>query len=1011
MHLFPESMLLGLIHNAALLIALAFLYDSFTRDAAPSSFPRRCATSLALGGIAMAVMLSPWELRPGLFFDTRSILLGVTGLFFGLWPTVVATAMAAGLRVAQGGIGVPMGVAVIVASSLVGLVWRRRRGKDLSGLHAGELFVFGLALHLVMLACALLLPRPHILETLRRVALPVLLIYPAATAALGCMLVRRLARNRLVARLSESESRYHSLFDNNHLPMLLVDPETGAVVDANPSACAYYGWSRTEITGRRMEDIAVMPAGEVRRFLEGARTRQNTALRARHRLADGRIREVESSSGPIRHLGRLLLYFVTIDVTERLEAERHLLESEKRFRLLVENAPNGIFVQTGGLFAYANPQAGRLLGLSASQTLVGNPVPDRFASKDRDAVCERIRRLNQDRLAVPLVEETMLRVDGSEFVAEVAAVPIVWDGQEGALVFFRDITDRKRADERLRLSESRLQSLFSITQMETASLETLLAHAAAEARRLTGSRFGCLFLQGEEDGRLMLVQETGGGTCKALWPAGPYAVADLGPWAEAVRLGRPVVVPAGAVPTGPDGRQTVREALCVPIVSGDGIGALLVVADKEEPYDAADIRVASLLMDAVWRMVARTRDAAALVAAKEAAETASRVKSEFLANMSHELRTPLNGIQGMAQLLAATALNDEQRQYVDAALSSCRRLTRLLGDILDLSRVESGKLGLVPEPFRLDDLLAAVAAAFEPACREAGLDWSVAVEGGVPEILYGDEGRVRQILYNVTGNAVKFTRKGSVRLEVWAGPRDARGFGSVLFTVADTGVGIAEKELDTVFEAFHQVERSFSKRFQGAGLGLAIVRRLIRLMGGAVAMESEVGQGTVCVCALPLVRPGLSSPKRGKARPAVVSKTSARPGLHVLVAEDDTINALSVRRILEKSGHAVTVAKNGQEAVDLALSELPDVVLMDVGMPILDGVKAAAVIRQKTSQAGLPSIPVIALTAHAMAGDRETFLAAGMDGYLAKPVDREDLLKAIERACHGRRPDGNGREG
>lgn len=248
---FPKTMLLGLANNAALLIVLAFLYDSFLRDRPHFPFLRRLAASLGLGAMAMIVMQSPWELRPGIFFDTRSILLGLAGLFFGPGPTLLATAMAAGLRLVQGGLGVQAGVATILVSSAIGLAWARVRKGDLAQLRLGELYAFGLVLHLGMLACMLLLPGSHALETLGHITLPVLLIYPAATAALGHLFVVRFARNRLLRRLSESESRYQSLFENNHVVMLLIDPDTGAVMDANPSACAYYGWSREEIKKKR----------------------------------------------------------------------------------------------------------------------------------------------------------------------------------------------------------------------------------------------------------------------------------------------------------------------------------------------------------------------------------------------------------------------------------------------------------------------------------------------------------------------------------------------------------------------------------------------------------------------------------------------------------------------------------------------------------------------------------------------------------------------------------------
>ncbi|MEA5088848.1 PAS domain S-box protein [Solidesulfovibrio sp.] len=988
-----KTVFLGLVNNAALLVALAFVYDSLTRaEIGRPSWQKRALAGLCLGGMAMAVMLNPWDLRPGLFFDTRSILLGVAGLFFGVLPTVVAMAMAASLRLVQGGVGVYMGLATTVVSGCCGLAWKRWGVRELAGLTPWNLLAFGIVLHVLVLACTFLLPLPVARETLETVGLPMLALYPPLTVALGLLLVRRLARNRLLSRLVESESRYQSLFENNHAAMLLIDPETGAVADANPSACAYYGWTREEIRQRRMADINTKPAQEVRAAMAEAQSGRKRTFEFRHRLADGRIRDVNVYSGPIRLDDRILLYSIVMDVTDRQEALRRLVASEKRFRLLVENAPYGIFVQTRGAFAYVNPSARRFFGVPGPGGLLGTPVLERVALPFRDKVRARIRRLNEDRLAVPMGEHSMLRLDGEPFIAEVAAVPVDWEGDDGALVFFRDVTDRRRKEEQVRASEARMKSLFAVTQMEAASLDALFAHVAAQAGALTESRYGCLFVRGETDGGLLLAASCGKAACRGLWEDGPQDLDALGEWLEAVRLRRPVIV------AGKREDETAGEALCVPAVAGDTVVALLVLVGKPEAYGESDIHFAALLMDTVWRMVARRRDATALLAAKEAAETASRVKSEFLANMSHELRTPLNGIHGMAQLLADTALTGEQRQYVDASLVSCRRLTRLLSDILDLSRVESGKLGLENQPFRLSDLLAAITAAFEPACLEAGLSWDVTVEAGVPDTLCGDEGRVRQILYNLVGNAVKFTRQGGVRLTVWAGPTDASGAGSVLFTVADTGVGIPAEELDAVFEAFHQVERSFSRRFQGAGLGLAIVRRLVGLMGGVVTMESEVGAGTRCLCALPLVHGESAAIRPTRVTAPVAPPVASR---RLLVAEDDAISALAVRRILEKDGHSVLVAKDGGEAVELAKAYQPDLILMDVGMPVLDGVEAARAIREAATQEGRRRIPIIALTAHAMAGDREALLAAGMDGYLAKPVDYEALLTAIRTHLAG----------
>jgi PAS domain S-box-containing protein len=1010
MELFPKSMILGLINNAALLITLAFLYDSFSRSVnLRSSGPKRIALSLALGGIAMAVMLNPWELRPGLFFDTRSILLGVTGLFFGLTPTILATLMVSGVRLAQGGIGLSMGLGVIVVSSSIGLAWGHWRGRDLSRLTLGELFIFGIVLHLAMLACVFMLPSELAWETFGRIALPVLVIYPLATAALGNLLVRRYVRNQVARRLEESESRYQSLFEDNHAVMLLIDPETEVIVDANPAASAFYGWPRERLRGMDLAVIHDPSLNEGSIILTQTVKGQSLFFQGLHRLADGRIRDVEVYGGPLRYLGRMLLYTIVVDSSSRKEVERNLMESEKRFRLVVESAPNGIFVQARGQFAYLNTQACQCLGVSSPERLLGTSVLERFAFEDRGKVAERIRQLNEHRKAVPLVEESMLRLDGTCFMAEVAAVPISWDGVDGALVFFWDITDRKKTEDRMRLNEARLQSLFTMTRLEMASMDDLLSHAVSEARQLTESRFGCVFVLREEDDRLSLASWSGrvDWVCEGLRLGEGYSLDELEPWSEAVRQCQPLVV-YGRIKAGLVGRHeqrsrdAARRSLCVPVVSDGTVTALLVVADKDGEYDASDIRQASLLMDALWRMVARKRDAEALLVAKEAAEKASRAKSEFLANMSHELRTPLNGIQGMTQLLALTELTAEQQEYVDAAMTSCRRLTRLLGDILDLSRVESGKLGLMIEPFSLEDCIAAMTAAFEPACLEAGLTWVVDVAPGTPRILRGDEGRVRQILYNLIGNAVKFTRIGGVRLEIAAGPTNRHGERYILFTVTDTGIGIPADQLEQIFEAFHQVERSFTRRFQGAGLGLAIVRRLVLLMGGCIAIESKEGGGTECTCALPLYCPVESRAEQSSpdAREETPTLTPLRK--RILVAEDDTINALAVRRLLEKMGHAVFVAKNGREAVEMAHDIQPDVIFMDVGMPLLDGVQASVAIREAAALSGKASVPIIALTAHVMAGDREWLLDVGMDGYLAKPVDRDNLVATLGKVLSGK---------
>ena len=412
------------------------------------------------------------------------------------------------------------------------------------------------------------------------------------------------------------------------------------------------------------------------------------------------------------------------------------------------------------------------------------------------------------------------------------------------------------------------------------------------------------------------------------------------------------------------------------------------------------LRMLGTHVDITERILA-TRE---LAEAKDAADAANKAKSEFLANMSHEVRTPLNGILGMIQLLAMTPVSQEQHEYLDAAKTSCRRLTTLLSDILDFSRIEAGKLLLQDCVFEVRNLKTPLLELFAVAAREKELRLHFSVDAKVPELLVGDEGRLVQILFNIVGNAIKFSDHGVVAVDVSLLRKEDAASCRVLFVVSDKGVGISDDSMKDIFEPFVQADGSYTRHFQGAGLGLSIVWKLVRLMGGEVAIESTLGRGTTVYISLPF-----QLPRDGEAVQASFSEDYVfrKEGTRrILFVEDDAVSLLSGKRMLEKAGYTVATAVDGKRALTLLAEQAFDLILMDVQMPVMDGVEATKAIRASTSLGPKAKIPIVAMTAYAMTGDRETFLAAGMDDYVAKPVDVRALQEVIERVL-GKTPAGN----
>ena len=729
----------------------------------------------------------------------------------------------------------------------------------------------------------------------------------------------------------------------------------GRFAYVNESACTNLGYTRDELQGMHVADINVnFRKEEWRAYLANRRTKGTQRFEARHRRKDGSVFVVGVTSHYRRYGGQEFLFSYAFDLTDRKRAEEELRRSQELLNevQMISRTGGWEFDLAANAMHWTDGQY-RLHGLEPDGSVhhLRDYLERCVHARDRAAIAEAFSLVIKSKAPVEIEYRPKLP-DGAERILVGKVLPdkdargVVWRVY-GSI---RDVTRERRAARDLQQSHERL-----LTILDAIDAEIFVS-------TLDGKEI--LFMNAQ------LRQAHGdpvpGSSCHELFHNDPMFCTACPKSDLLDEHGDPLPTVVHERFNPETKRWHLNHDRAIRWLEGEMVHMHMGADITELKTMAEELRVAM-----------------------SEAKAASLAKNEFLANMSHEIRTPLNGLLGMLQILQVTELDPEQRDCLETAVDSGRSLLQILNDILDLSKVESGKLELEAQPFELGEVIETVVSVFRYQVEGRGIDIAWKIDENLPRHFIADKGRLRQILFNLVGNAAKFTEKGSITIEAYPLPvpgPDRRT--RIFFSVTDTGIGIPDDKVDTIFDPFTQVDGSSTRKYQGTGLGLGIVRRLAGLMGGNVSVLSESGRGSTVAFTI------LAGNTEADAKKAIGPDTGAAAGgLAILVAEDERINRVVVQQLLGRLGHSVVCVENGEQALEALRGGRFDCVLMDIQMPGLDGLATTRAIREELHLA----LPVIALTAHAMKGDRERFLESGMNGYVSKPFDVAELQAELQR--------------
>jgi two-component system sensor histidine kinase/response regulator len=693
------------------------------------------------------------------------------------------------------------------------------------------------------------------------------------------------------------------------------------------------------------------------------------------------------------------------DLTERKQVEEDLRAanakiqiSEIKYRHLFEHSPMGIFqTDIAGNVLQANPAAVKMLGANSIEDVNRVGLLNMYVDPtDRDRLLSMVRQG-----PVSGFETLLRRIDGQCFPVSVGAY-LGKDNANKTLFIegtIEDISERRQAEAERKQDERRLQSLLKISQYNPATVRELLDYALDEAIALSGSEIGYIFRYNESTREMeitaysRLVMEK----CAVAEQELPvFKLDQVGLFGDPARLRKPLIINDYSAPCPskhgfPAGHLPISRFLSFPVIVDAQIVALVGVANKADAYTEEDAHQLNLMMESIWSIAQRKEMEQEILSAKEAAEAATRAKSKFLASMSHEIRTPMNAILGFTQLIQRDhGLTDQQRTGLDTIARNGEHLLALINDILEMSKIEAGRITLNPVFFDFHELLHDLRMMFKVRTDAKHLEWQITRASDVPRYVVTDKNKLRQVLINLIGNAVKFTSTGGIELRVTAEPESNLQQRLVL-EIMDTGPGISASELKNLFLHFEQATAGV-KSGGGTGLGLAISREFARLMGGDITVNSVPGQGSVFRVEIVVSLTEAMADEQQNASFRAIGLRPGQPPPRILVVDDKADNREILISALGAIGFELWEAEDGDAAVRENEIWQPHLILMDVRMPRVDGYEATRRIRAGETN---PHVIVIATTASAFDQDRREILEAGVDDFIAKPILIDDLLEKI----------------